>query len=281
MSDTLRSFRRNAVHVRQALEILSQAERQLQVDGGYLQEEGLIERYKRLSIPVRRALNANDRASFAQAMTAFETAEAGPGTPIANAREAWQKLQQELESTVVLGGGKVPRRQILGGWLDAAGLPYDVAIDPRFGNGVAWSDADPARYSHVVFVCGPFYRSDLLRRFERSRLVGIDVSMVHPVEEWNPFDLLLERDSTVAARTLRFLPSFPAYVVVHAEAAPRAANVRAPASAMRVKVRTPAAARRGPCPLLRSRSTPISNPTASAAPRLMISCSSTPASGAR
>ena len=70
MSDTLRSFRRNAVHVRQALEILSQAERQLQVDGGYLQEEGLIERYKRLSIPVRRALNANDRASFAQAMTA-------------------------------------------------------------------------------------------------------------------------------------------------------------------------------------------------------------------
>jgi hypothetical protein len=124
VSDTLRSFRRNAVHVRQALEILSQAERQLQVDGGYLQEEGLIERYKRLSIPVRRALNANDRASFAQALTAFETTDAGPDTPIAKAREAWRKLQQELESTVVLGGGKVPRRQILGGWLDAAAF-YD------------------------------------------------------------------------------------------------------------------------------------------------------------
>jgi hypothetical protein len=39
----------------------------------------------------------------------------------------------------------------------------------------------------------------------------------------------------------------------------------APASAIRVKVRTPAAARRGPCPLLRSRSMPISSPTASAA----------------
>jgi hypothetical protein len=96
--------------------------------------------------------------------------------------------------------GDLLAKDVVCGWLDAAGLSYDVAIDPRFGAGVAWDDADPGRYSHVVFVCGPFYRSDLLRRFERSRLVGIDVSMVHPVEEWNPFDLLLERDSTVAAR---------------------------------------------------------------------------------
>jgi hypothetical protein len=123
VSETLRSFRRNAVHVRQALDVLTQAEHQLQVDGGYLQEEGLIERYKRLSIPVRRALNANDRASFAQALAALET-EGDGGRPLATARDAWQKLQQELESTVGLGGAKVPRRQILGGWLDAAAF-YD------------------------------------------------------------------------------------------------------------------------------------------------------------
>jgi hypothetical protein len=124
LSDTLRSFRRNAVHVRQALEILSQAEHQLQVDGGYLQEQGLIERFKRLSIPVRRALNANDRASFAQALTALDTPDRGSDALVVNARDAWRKLQQELDSTVVLGGSKVPRRQILGGWLDAAAF-YD------------------------------------------------------------------------------------------------------------------------------------------------------------
>jgi hypothetical protein len=124
LSDTLRSFRRNAVHVRQALEILSQAEHQLQVDGGYLQEQGLIERYKRLSIPVRRALNANDRASFAQALTTLDTPDRDSDALVVHARDAWRKLQQELDSTVVLGGSKVPRRQILGGWLDAAAF-YD------------------------------------------------------------------------------------------------------------------------------------------------------------
>src|SRR4029077_19769584 len=57
VSETLRSFRRNAVHVRQALELLQRDGGRLQVDSGYLTDEGLLERYKRLSIPVRRALN--------------------------------------------------------------------------------------------------------------------------------------------------------------------------------------------------------------------------------
>ncbi|HYN10313.1 MAG TPA: hypothetical protein VES67_23200 [Vicinamibacterales bacterium] len=137
MSETLRSFRRNAVHIRQALDVLAKPEHQLQVDGGYLQEEGLIERYKRLSIPVRRALNTNDRASFAQALSALDTPDGSAHTEVATARSAWQKLQQELDSTVGLGGSKVPRRQILGGWLDAAAFydkldrvrAYDQLID--------------------------------------------------------------------------------------------------------------------------------------------------------
>jgi hypothetical protein len=123
MSDTLRSFRRNAVHVRQALDLLQHEAGKMEMDGGYLQDAGLLEHYKRLSIPVRRALNTSDRASFAQALAALQAA----GTPDAlqsRASAAWQKLQQELDSTVVLGGAKVPRRRILGGWLDAAAF-YD------------------------------------------------------------------------------------------------------------------------------------------------------------
>ena len=72
MSESLRSFRRNAVHVRQALDLLEHEAGRMQMDGGYLQDEGLLERYKRLSIPVRRALNGSDRASFAQALAALQ-----------------------------------------------------------------------------------------------------------------------------------------------------------------------------------------------------------------
>ena len=123
MSESLRSFRRNAVHVRQALDLLEHEAGKMQVDGGYLRDEGLLERYKRLSIPVRRALNGSDRASFAQALSALQ-ATGTPDELQTRAVSAWQKLQQELDSTVVLGGAKVPRRQILGGWLDAAAF-YD------------------------------------------------------------------------------------------------------------------------------------------------------------
>jgi len=123
VSESIRSYRRNAVHVRQALELLEHEAGRVQMDGGYLQDEGLLERYKRLSIPVRRALNRGDRASFAQALASLD-ATAATDELRTRARSAWQKLQQELDSTVVLGGSKLPRRQILGGWLDAAAF-YD------------------------------------------------------------------------------------------------------------------------------------------------------------
>ena len=123
MSDEiLRSFRRNAVQVRQALALPAADSGKVNVDGGYLQDANAIERYKRLSIPVRRALNPTDRASFAQALTSLEGASTGVAVPHVAAE--WQHLQQELDSTVGLGGGKVPRRQILAGWLEAAAF-YD------------------------------------------------------------------------------------------------------------------------------------------------------------
>jgi hypothetical protein len=124
VSDTLRSFRRNAVHIRQALDLLQQEAGRLQVDGGYLRDEGLLERYKRLSIPVRRALNPNDRASFEQALAALGEPAGGEAPPLEPVERAWRTLQQELDTVVGLGGAKVARRQILGGWLDAAAF-YD------------------------------------------------------------------------------------------------------------------------------------------------------------
>jgi len=122
MSDeVLRSFRRNAVHVRQALALPASGSVRVNVDGGYLQDADAIERYKRMSIPVRRALNSTDRASFSQALVAL--GQSG-GADLARVTTEWTALQHELDGTVGLGGGKVPRRQILAGWLEAAAF-YD------------------------------------------------------------------------------------------------------------------------------------------------------------
>jgi hypothetical protein len=137
MLDTVRSFRRNAVHVRQALALLEAEAGKLQVDGGYLQDAGLIERYKRLSIPVRRSLNGNDRAGFAPALASLKEEHSVPADRLADIEQGWRKLQDELDSLVGLGGSRVPRRQILMGWLEAAAFydklervrAYDQLID--------------------------------------------------------------------------------------------------------------------------------------------------------
>ena len=140
--ESARSFRRNAVHVRQALGALGQNAGTISVDGGYLGEAGLIERYKRLSIPVRRALNHNDRASFASTLAELGAAGHQPADDdvLNRATEAWRVLQLDLDSQIVLGGAKVARRQILSDWLDAAAFydkldrdrAYDHLID-RWG----------------------------------------------------------------------------------------------------------------------------------------------------
>lgn len=70
---------------------------------------------------------------------------------------------------------------------------------PPFRGGVDWQSVDPAHYSHLVFVCGPFPRAPILEailaRFARCRRIGVNFSMSAPPAEWNPFDVLIERDS--------------------------------------------------------------------------------------
>lgn len=95
--------------------------------------------------------------------------------------------------------------------LSEIGLPYDVApykwriraADP------SWLDArrvDPGAYSHLIVVCGPFSRKlfheerDIFCRFAHCVWIGVNLSMIDPLEEFNPFDALLERDSTRTAK---------------------------------------------------------------------------------
>lgn len=99
--------------------------------------------------------------------------------------------------------GDVLAGEVACDWLKQAGFEVDLAMVEPVGRGCDWRTADPARYSHVVFVCGPFQRGELeigfLSRFGRCTLIGLDLSMLLPLETWNPFDYLIERDSNRAA----------------------------------------------------------------------------------
>ncbi len=99
--------------------------------------------------------------------------------------------------------GDLLARDVVCGWLERAGLPHDVALAPPFRGGVALAAVDPQRYTHLLFVCGPFGNdertSGLLARFAHCRRIGVNLSMLHDLEEWNPFDLLLARDGSRGA----------------------------------------------------------------------------------
>ncbi|HKG17453.1 MAG TPA: hypothetical protein VKA96_07185, partial [Solirubrobacteraceae bacterium] len=89
--------------------------------------------------------------------------------------------------------------EVAGEWLDRAGIAHDVAFAPPFHGGVDWRAVEPSDYSHVVWVCGPVgqgrKQTAFRDRFRDSTLVGLDVTMLDDLDPWNPFDVLVERDS--------------------------------------------------------------------------------------
>ena len=96
--------------------------------------------------------------------------------------------------------GDLMARDVACDWLRAAGHDYDIALAPPFTGGVDWRTVDPSRYTHLMFVCGPFGESwdtqQLLGRFAHCRKLGLNLSMLQALDEWNPFDFLIDRDSS-------------------------------------------------------------------------------------
>lgn len=93
---------------------------------------------------------------------------------------------------------------VVAAWLKRAGVPYDLARASKYGGGVDWERADPADYTHLVWVCGPMTRGPrqtaLRERFRDCRLVAVDVSLLDELGDWNPYDAVVERDSATTAR---------------------------------------------------------------------------------
>jgi hypothetical protein len=100
--------------------------------------------------------------------------------------------------------GDLMARDLCSRWMTGVGIEHDIALVDPFVGGVDWRSVDPADYAQVVFVCGPFGNgrpiTEFLERFAGRRLVGLDLTMLQDLDEWNPFDVLIERDSSRASR---------------------------------------------------------------------------------
>lgn len=90
--------------------------------------------------------------------------------------------------------------------LDTLGMDYDVSpyTDARLAVDPSWLDKhglDPARYSHLLVICGPFspeiaaQHDAIFARFQHCVHIGVNLTMVRSIQDFNPFEVLLERDS--------------------------------------------------------------------------------------
>jgi hypothetical protein len=105
--------------------------------------------------------------------------------------------------------------------LVAASMPWDVAPLAkgmcRFST--EWLDihnVNPTHYTHLLVVCGPFWRSYYLRRridldaFAHCTRIGVNLSMIENLNVYNPFDRLIGRDSDSGTRPdISFLHETP------------------------------------------------------------------------
>ncbi|WP_199486920.1 polysaccharide pyruvyl transferase family protein [Actinomadura logoneensis] len=96
--------------------------------------------------------------------------------------------------------GDVLAMEAVHGELDAMGLPYDTAWSPVFRPGaLSLDDADPARYTHLVFACGPLHGPQveaLHGRFAHCRRIAVGVSVLDPDDPAvTGFDLVIPRDA--------------------------------------------------------------------------------------
>lgn len=96
-------------------------------------------------------------------------------------------------------------------WLDEISVPYDIApffekVTRLMKGTLDIRQVDASRYTHLVMICGPVWEAQLeklrfpMESFAACIRIGINLTMVDSVNQWNPFDVLLERDSDRATR---------------------------------------------------------------------------------
>lgn len=87
--------------------------------------------------------------------------------------------------------GDLACADVISDWL--GDMPHDVLVAPPNGSN-NWRAVDPDRYSHVVFVCGPFgpdWQAEFWNHFAACRKIAVNISPLgHPLV----FDEVISRD---------------------------------------------------------------------------------------
>jgi hypothetical protein len=107
--------------------------------------------------------------------------------------------------------GDIESLELVRELLRSEAMPYDVApFSDKFvthiEGSMSFAQVDPARYTHLIVVCGPLWPEFLakrgvdLHRFAHCTRIGVNLTMIEALERWNPFHLLLERDSNRSQR---------------------------------------------------------------------------------
>jgi len=102
--------------------------------------------------------------------------------------------------------GDIESLELIQSWLKESEVPYDIApfyesARKKMSGTRELALLDPAAYSHLVMICGPVWEEQLnelafdISTFRHCIRIGINLTMVTPLQIWNPFDVLLERDS--------------------------------------------------------------------------------------
>lgn len=102
--------------------------------------------------------------------------------------------------------GDIECLEFVQGKVAGSGIAFDVAAySDKIGRSLPGSvrvrDVRPSDYTHLIVVCGPIWPGLLgqhglkLADFGHCLRIGVNLTLIEGLDAWNPFDLLLERDS--------------------------------------------------------------------------------------
>ena len=118
--DILLTFSHLADDARTALQQVRQIKGEVRVVAGYLEAGDVLESYRPLSIPVRRAYRESDRAAFlrvCQILTATGAAELVD--QVAEVKSRYDDVMRDLSSHTTLNDKPLEHRLVFDAWLDA------------------------------------------------------------------------------------------------------------------------------------------------------------------
>jgi hypothetical protein len=143
--------------------------------------------------------------------------------PEPNTKLAANGAETETRRALILGFfttvGDLESLEVVRHWLADANIASDVApyaetIRAAMPGSVDARQVDPRAYRYLIALSGPCWRQFFssrkirLEQFAHCLRIGVNLTMVDSPDEWNPFDILLERDSKRMARPdLSFLQS--------------------------------------------------------------------------